>query len=291
MPCDVRCFPLPQDFEFGVLRDRDFELRVLRYEWHRTIKRVVEEAKLLGMKRSGWIGLVLSGCLPIAAQLHAQSPTPQKPPASQKQQQQPPKPAQANPFPEDTSNVPVMPSKDTPALPEGTYGGEGAAASRIPLPSEDLDPVRSPDSVAAEAESAPEPNSSSSQAGMDRLLPGADDNQPTGKRRKAAPPVPQHVETSAEDIEVGKYELDLKNWKAALSRFESAMVLAPDEPEVYWGLAESERHLGNLAEARGYYQKVVDYDPDSKHGKEARKALKEPEIANAKAVAPTLPAK
>jgi hypothetical protein len=43
--------------------------------------------------------------------------------------------------------------------------------------------------------------------------------------------------------------------------------------------------------ARGYYQKVVDYDPDSKHGKDARKALKEPEIANAKAAAPPLPAK
>jgi hypothetical protein len=32
------------------------------------------------------------------------------------------------------------------------------------------------------------------------------------------------------------------------------------------------------------------YDPDGKHGKDARKALKEPEIANAKAVAST-PAK
>ena len=30
---------------------------------------------------------------------------------------------------------------------------------------------------------------------------------------------------------------------------------------------------------------------DGKHGKDARKALKEPEIANAKASAPTLPAK
>jgi hypothetical protein len=28
---------------------------------------------------------------------------------------------------------------------------------------------------------------------------------------------------------------------------------------------------------------VVDYDPDSKHGKEAKKALKEPELANAAA--------
>ena len=59
------------------------------------------------------------------------------------------------------------------------------------------------------------------------------------------------------------------------------MVLAPDEPEVYWGLAEANRHLGNFAEAKANYQKVIDYDPDSKHAKDAKKALKEPELANA----------
>jgi hypothetical protein len=31
---------------------------------------------------------------------------------------------------------------------------------------------------------------------------------------------------------------------------------------------------------------VAEYDPDSKHGKEAVKLLKDPEIANARAVAP-----
>jgi hypothetical protein len=267
-------------------------MRDLLYEPHRTIKGTVEGAMLVEMKRSSWIGLVLSGCLLTTAELHAQSPATQNPPANPNQQPQPPsKPADANSFPEDTSNVPVMPSKETPALPEGTYGGEGAAAGHIPLPSEDLDPVRSPDGAASEAEGAPDSTSSSSQMGMDNLIPGPDDDQPQGKKRKLEVPGPEHKETSAEDIEVGKYELDLKNWKAALSRFESAMVLAPDEPEVYWGLAECERHLGNLAAARGYYQKVEDYDPDGKHGKDARKALKEPEIANAKATAPVLPAK
>jgi tetratricopeptide (TPR) repeat protein len=123
---------------------------------------------------------------------------------------------------------------------------------------------------------------------MDKLLPGADDDtgqqgRQQGKHRKLTVEAPEHTETSAEDIQVGEYELDIKNWKAALSRFESAMVLAPDEPEVYWGLAECERHLGKFAEARGYYQKVAEYDPDSRHGKEAIKALKAPEIANAKA--------
>jgi tetratricopeptide (TPR) repeat protein len=127
---------------------------------------------------------------------------------------------------------------------------------------------------------------------MDKILPSVEgDDQPQGKHRKLAVKEPEHPETSAEDIQVGGYYLDTKNWKAALSRFESAMVLAPDEPEVYWGLAESERHLGKLAEARGYYQKVAEYDPDSKHGKEATKALKDPEIANAKAAPPASPTK
>jgi len=159
----------------------------------------------------------------------------------------------------------------------------------VPLPAADLDPVRSPDDAAPDDGSARtfDSTSSSSSSGMDKILPGADDDsRPQGKHRKMAAPVPEHHETSAEDIEVGKYELDRKNWKAALSRFESAMVLAPDEPEVYWGLAESQRHLGNFADARTYYQKVAEYDPDSKHGKEAMKALKDPEIANAKAAPP-----
>jgi tetratricopeptide (TPR) repeat protein len=82
---------------------------------------------------------------------------------------------------------------------------------------------------------------------------------------------------------VGKYYLDIKNWRAALSRFQSALVLSPEDPEVYWGLAESARYLGNFADARGYYQKVIEYDPGSKHAKEAEKALKDPQIENAKA--------
>jgi hypothetical protein len=219
------------------------------------------------------------------ARLSAQTPSGQTSPANndKKPAVTPPK-QQANPFPEDTSTVPVMPSKDTSALPPEISGGEG---TRLPLPGDNADPVRSPDDPAPGADTGPAQNSSSSAAGMDRILQGVDDDtQPQGRHKKLAAPVPQHTETSAEDIEVGKYEMDNKHWTAALSRFESAMVLAPDEPEVYWGLAESERHLGHFAEARGYYQKVAEYDPDSKHGKEAIKALKEPEIANAKVAPP-----
>jgi hypothetical protein len=254
---------------------------------------IFEEVRMRVMKRGFPVVLVAAGCLMAALRLSAQAPASQTAPAdaSQKPAATPAKPAESNPFPVDTNNIPVMPSKDTPALPEGTYSG--ADSERVKFPGADLDPVRSPDDAAPDDDSAQPMDSSSSSAGLDKILPGPDDDsQPQGgKRRKLTVPGPEHKETSTEDIQVGEYELDNKNWKAALSRFESAMVLAPDEPEVYWGLAESERRLGNFAEARTYYQKVAEYDPDSKHGKEAIKALKEPEIANAKAASPAPTAK
>jgi len=200
-------------------------------------------------------------------------------------------PTEANPFPEDTRSVPVLSAKPAPANPgpdlaDGTHGRaeDGNGVAGIPLPAADSDPARSPDDLAA-ASGAQDASSSSSLAGLDSLLPKPDDDQPD-KKRKSAATEPEHRESAAEDVSVGGYYLDRKNWKAALSRFQSAMVLDPANPEVYWGLAEAERHLNDFVGARTHYQTVVDYDPDSKHGKEARKALKEPEIANAKANAP-----
>jgi tetratricopeptide (TPR) repeat protein len=244
-------------------------------------------------KWSFLIVLVVASYLTAAERCHAQAPPANSDQKPAQTPQTPQKPADANPFPEDTSTVPVMPSKGTPALPEGTYGGEGngADSNRLGLKKDDVDPVRSPDDAAPAAEDTQELKSSSSRAGLDKLLPGPDDDdQPKGKKGKLGVKEPEHQETSAEDLDVGKYYLETKNWKAALSRFESAMVLAPDEPEVYWGLAESERNLGHFAEARTYYLKLLDYDPDGPHGKAARKALKDPEVANAKALAPAQPA-
>ena len=248
------------------------------------------------MKRSFWIAVLFAGCLPGAVHISAQAPAQQNSPANTQQNNTqnpattPPKPAESNPFPEDDSSVPVMPSRDTPAVPQGA--NNGAENIHVPLPAADLDPARSPDDPAADAGTAHSSDSSDSSSGLEGIIPSAgDDRQQPGRHRKMAVPEPAHQETSAEDIEVGKYEMDNHNWKAALSRFESAMVLAPDEPEVYWGLAESERHLGNLADAKRYYQKVAEYDPGSRHAKDAMKALKEPEIANARATAPAPPVK
>jgi tetratricopeptide (TPR) repeat protein len=169
-----------------------------------------------------------------------------------------------------------MPNKSSTA-PEGSYSG--AESETVRLPGAESDPVRSPDDPAAAADSVRMAESSSSLSGLDKLLPAPDDEQ-ADKKRKLKVKEPTYRESAAKDIEVGGYYLERKDWKAALSRFESALVLDPENPEVYWGLAEAERHLGQFADARAHYLKALDYDPDGPHGKQARKALKDPEVAS-----------
>jgi tetratricopeptide (TPR) repeat protein len=225
---------------------------------------------------------ILAACLAAAA-LVAQQPPAADP--SQSTQNPPPagaqKPARApagtggNPFPEDITTVPVMPSAGTAAQPEpAANDSEG----RVLLPAQDADPARSPDDAEAAAPSQPGNESSSSVPDMDRLQPkDTEDTKRKGKGKDG----PEFQETAKSDIDVGDFELQRKNWKAALSRFQSAMILDPENPDVFWGMAEAARHLGDFASAKSYYLRVVDYDPESRHGKEAQKALKDPEIANA----------
>src|ERR1035437_972249 len=132
------------------------------------------------MKRILSVALGLAICLTAARSLLAQAPaggntTGQKPAAIAPQPKTGSQ-SSANPFPEDTSTVPVMPSKTTSALPEGTYNGAESAA--IPLPGEDLDPVRSPDDPAPAANSGQTEDSSSSLNGLEKLLPRPEDDQP-----------------------------------------------------------------------------------------------------------------
>lgn len=236
------------------------------------------------------VGRSFSGSWILAAALAALIAPPmvlaQAAPSGQKQQAQPApssnpgqnqKQENGNPFPEDENNVPVMPASSAPDV-SGGAGGDARAAA----PATDSDPVRSPDDQAAGTSGTPSGFSSSSSGLDDALIPPPDDTKGKKKKQDDAEIEAFPKETPQEDMNVGNYYLDIKDWRGALSRFQSAMVLAPDNPDVYWGLAECERHLGQYAAARENYQKVMEYDPGSRHAKDAKKALKEPEIANAK---------
>jgi tetratricopeptide (TPR) repeat protein len=243
------------------------------YGPHRTI----EEAVNVEMKLAISIAVLVACGLGTGLSGTAQSPSsPQSQSKQSDKQKAPSNPqqpgSQSNPFPEDTTSVPLMPNGNTPAAPDVPSGSAAAAD----LPRGDVDPVRSPDDPVADSSTATQ-GFSSSTAGMDRVMPPPDTDSGGGTKNHA----PEHQESAAEDESVGNYYLSTKNWKAALSRFESAVVLDPENPEVYWGLGEAQRHLGQLTDAKASYQKLVEYDPDSKHGKEARKMLKDPELANA----------
>jgi tetratricopeptide (TPR) repeat protein len=207
----------------------------------------------------------------------------QNPPANSAPAQQPPRTTtqtNSNPFPEDTTSVPIIPTHETTDLPPSAGGDAGNLG--LPMPPDDADPMRSPEDAAAGAEPS-DSSSSSSLSGLRDLSPPDDDTAQHGKHKgKGDQVTPEHHETAAEDENVGNYYLENKDWKGALSRFQSALVLDPDNPDVYWGLAECERHTGDFADARANYQKVMEYDPGSHHAKEAGKALQDPEIANAK---------
>lgn len=229
------------------------------------------------MNRAFCPALVLAGLL-VAPLVFAQAPAGgEKPgPAQDKgSSQNTPPPSGSNPFPADTSTVPVLPTENTPPEPGGGAGPVPAMPS-----SADADPARSPDDAQPSSSDDSE-GFSSSLKGIESIAPPEDTDTPAKNGKKQ----PTHQEAAAEDVEVGKYYLSNKSWKAALSRFQSAMVLDPENPEVYWGLAEAERRLNDFAEARANYQKLLEYDPDGPHAKEARKAMKEPQIANAQSPA------
>jgi tetratricopeptide (TPR) repeat protein len=239
------------------------------------------------MKSGFSMVLALAGLLVAAPHLCAQDSS-----ASEAQKQAP---ASANPFPDDTTTVPVLPSANAPAAAAQSGSGEESSPNQssesmhIPLAGDDVDPIHSPDDPVSSAGSGEDENFSSSLKGTENLLPTPDSDQ-SGKKKKLAVKEKTHQEAATEDIQVGGYYLEKKNWNAALSRFQSALVLDPENPEVYWGLAVAEQHLGEYAASRTHYLQLLDYDPDGPHGKQARKALKEPEIANAQAASTAAPA-
>lgn len=233
------------------------------------------------------VPLTMVGALCALAAAQQQPAQGQQQPAQQQGQQQnqeqnnKPKPTQdANPFPTDTDAVPVMPNASSPGSP--TAVPDDVNTGNVPLPGELSDPVKSPE------EAGPEPTTttggSSSSTGLDELLKPPPDVEKNGKKGTSEQDFGMNHDSAKEDETVGAYYLETKNWKGAMSRFESALVLDPENPDVFWGLAEAQRHLGNFAEAKANYLTVVAYDPDSKHAKEAKKLLEEPEIAHAKNV-------
>jgi tetratricopeptide (TPR) repeat protein len=228
-----------------------------------------------------------------------QAPAPGQPAAGQAGEAKPdstgakPKKESENPFPGEDPDAPIIlvapgPGADSgaasrPGRPD-SGADSGSAARRDADP--DGDPVRSPDGVGHYSD---DDGYSSSRSGVRQLpdedLPDAKPGKSTRNRTSA--------QVIKEDLDVGGFYLDKKNWKAAQARFSSAFALDAENPDSVWGLAEAERHLQLYKEAGEHYKLFLSYEPDGKRGREARKALAEVDAAqpSASSAAKTAPEK
>jgi len=79
---------------------------------------------------------------------------------------------------------------------------------------------------------------------------------------------------AAKDVEVGQWYLKLKNYRAALERFNSALTYKSDDAEAIYGLAVTQEKLDLLSLADSNYRKYLGILPNGPRSKEAEEALK-----------------
>lgn len=204
------------------------------------------------------------------------APKDKKAQQQQQPQQQAPaqKPVSDNPFPGEDSNAPILPtdngSAPVPTPRDGAPRSDsGSTASRSRGADPDGDPVRTPDPAGLQENDG---FSSSRTGGPDLGMEDVTDAKP-GKSVKNK----TREEIIKENINVGGFYIEKKNWKAAESRYAAAFQMDKENPDAVWGLAESELHLAMYKEAAEHYQLFLTYDPDGPHGKAARKGLEEAE--------------
>jgi tetratricopeptide (TPR) repeat protein len=179
-------------------------------------------------------------------------------------------PAGDNPFPGEAADVPVIPVDPAPGASKAAAAGQPPAeAESAPggKADPDGDPVRSPDAAGG----AEGDGFSSSRQGLNATSAEPDADAAPRKDGKAK----TRGQVVKDNLDVGEFYLEKKNWKAAQSRFQDAFTLDSESPDALWGMAEAERHLELLDKAREHYQLFLAYDPEGPHGKAARKALEE----------------
>ena len=194
--------------------------------------------------------------------------------------------AAQNPFPGEGSDAPILPVGPGDANAAPRHATDSPTVSDI---DPDGDPVRTPEwddpennpATAAQEQEAAGGYSSSNAGMQDWNTP--DPVRPTGGKRRHGrgsqqddtPVVQTPEQQMKEDLNVGSFYLDQKNWIAAENRFADAFQMNPEQTDALWGLAVAEQHLQEFAKARQHYELFLSYGMDGRKAKEARKALKE----------------
>jgi len=215
---------------------------------------------------------------PAPSSVPAQAPAP----VQDKAKPDAPKSDNDNPFPGENSNAPIIPVEAAPGpnapvlRKKPAIPAEDAGVVR-PAPDPDGDPVRSPDSADTAAAQGGNDGFSSSREGLNHLPVEDDADVKPGSSAK----VKTRLQVVKENLDIGSFYLEKKNWKAAQARFAVAFQLDPENADAVFGMAEAERHLDLFKDAVTHYKLFLSYDPEGPHGRAARKGLDQAEAAQA----------
>src|ERR1700733_3096718 len=203
---------------------------------------------------------ILLGAAPVFAQQQSQQqssppPSSQSTPSAPAQTPSAPPPkkpstADDNPFPEDISRKAAQGDDASPD------------AGKAPAPA----PAEKPNGSSA----APADTGSSSRSKFQGLGDLGDD---ASRISNGAGGDILNPKLAAQDVKVGGFYLDQRDYKGAYSRYKEATLVDPGNADAVFGLAEAARGLNHKDEAVQNYHIYLDAFPDNKRAKEARKAL------------------
>lgn len=125
-------------------------------------------------------------------------------------------------------------------------------------------------SETAPATKPAQPNDSSSKVDMKKF------DDPEGSESRISNGAGGYIhnpQLAAQDEKVGSFYLQNGDFKGAYDRYKEATLVAPEDADAVFGLAEAARGLHLTQEAVNNYTLYLDAVPDGKKSKEARKAL------------------
>ncbi|MBB6143896.1 tetratricopeptide (TPR) repeat protein [Silvibacterium bohemicum] len=168
-----------------------------------------------------------------------------------------PSTAEENPFPEDISR-------------KAAEGGDPSApnAPSAPSPSSPSSPGDKPP-ASSDKPAAPGDDASSSRSKFQGLGDVADGDRTSD----GAGGYVLNPKLAADDVKIGGFYLDRRDYKGAYVRYKEATLVNPESADAVFGLAEAARGLDHKDEAIQNYRIYLDAFPDAKKAKEARKAL------------------
>jgi tetratricopeptide (TPR) repeat protein len=86
--------------------------------------------------------------------------------------------------------------------------------------------------------------------------------------------LPWDPHRAAKDVEVGEYYLKLKNYRAALERFNDALRYKPNDADATFDLAVTQEKLDLFEKARNNYKKYLELLPAGPKAKECQEGIK-----------------